>query len=83
MLVRRVALRLAAEFLVALDGAHVRDLDHDRLTERASIVWRIRILVSGQREAAAACVASSKSRSRAECELVDGGGVTACRFSAG
>ena len=83
MLVRRVACGLTAELLVALDGAHVRDLDHDRLAERAGVTRRVGVFVSGQGKAAAARVACTKSWNRAERELVDGGGVAACRFTAG
>lgn len=39
VLIRRVARRLAAEFLVALHGTHVGDLHDDRLAERAGVAW--------------------------------------------
>lgn len=59
VLVRRVALRLAAPLLVTLDRAQVGDLDDDGLAERARVRGRVRIPVSRECEAAAACVAGA------------------------
>lgn len=74
MLVRRVACRLGAELLVALRGTHIGDLHDNRLSKRSGIAGRVRVLVPRQREAAAARVARTQTRRRAERELVDRGG---------
>ena len=76
MLVVRVRRRLAAPLLVALDRAQVGDLDDDGLAEGARVCGRVRIPVSSECEAAAACVAGAQTWCRAEGELAHGCGVS-------
>ena len=82
MLVRRSARGLPAELLVSLNGTHVCDFHNDSLTEWTSVVGRVGVFVSSQREAATTGVASTEARARAERELVDRGGEPRGRFAA-
>ena len=82
MLVRRRARGLPAELLVSLNGTHVCDFHNDSLTEWTSVVGRVGVLVSSQREAATTGVASTEARARAERELVDCCRETTCRTTA-
>lgn len=82
VLVDMVALCLSAPFLVTRDGAKICDFDYDGLAERARVVWRVRVLVSGESKATATRITSSKTWSRPECELINSGGVAACTATA-
>ena len=57
MLVCRMAQRLTTPLLVTLHWTEIGDLHDDGLPERSGEVGRVWVLVSGEREAAAACIA--------------------------
>ena len=74
-LIRRVGRGLPAPLFVTLHGAHVCDLDNYRLAEWTGEAGRVRVVIACESEATAACITSTQSWLRTECELVHGSGV--------
>jgi hypothetical protein len=83
VLVRRIALRLTAKLLVALNRAHIRHFDDNGLAKGTGIVRRVRVLVSCQSKAPSARITGTESWARPECKLADrsgesGGSLSTC-----